>query len=85
MITSVSAWPEPHLGCQIGLLSQGFTSRSASRGSTKSLHSTFIFEVPVKMHKLEVMPELWDSTTEIQKIPTGEAGIKLVCSKYRVN
>jgi hypothetical protein len=36
--------------------------------------STLIFEFFVETHKLEVMPKLWDSTTEIRKIPAGETG-----------
>jgi hypothetical protein len=41
----------------------------------RRVHSTFISEFSVKMHKLKVAPKPWDSTKEIQKIPAGETGV----------
>jgi hypothetical protein len=45
-------------------------------GAVRRVHSIFIFEVPIRIQTVEVMLELSDGTTEIEKISTGEAGIE---------
>jgi hypothetical protein len=35
-------------------------------------------ELSVATYKLEVMPEVWDSTTEVGNIPTGKTGVNYI-------
>jgi hypothetical protein len=45
------------------------------KGAARRFHSTFLSEFSVETLKFEVMPKPWDCTTEIGKIPAGEAGV----------
>jgi hypothetical protein len=40
------------------------------------VHSTFISKFSIKMNKLKVTPNLIDSTKEMEKIPSGDKGVK---------
>jgi hypothetical protein len=44
-------------------------------GAMSRVYSTFISEISIKTHKLEVAPKPWDRTTEIGQIPAGETGV----------
>jgi hypothetical protein len=61
--------PRPLPGHNVGVHDYSSRHRPAHR-----VHSTFISELFIKTHKLEVTSKTWDSTTETGKVPAGETG-----------
>jgi hypothetical protein len=53
----------------------GSAAGLAYNGSEEGPLNFHLFKFPLGGHKLEAVPKPWESTTKIEKIPDGEAGV----------